>query len=65
VDREQRPRQHVERPAQPNSDPERDPLTGLTPAEEHALRRSAPLKPPQFEELRRLADRGLDRLRRA
>jgi hypothetical protein len=38
--------------------------TPLTPAEEHALRRSAPLTPMQFEELGRLAARGINPLRR-
>jgi DNA-binding CsgD family transcriptional regulator len=37
----------------------------LTPAEEHAMRRSAPLTPAQFEELRRLAAGEVDQRRRA
>ncbi len=36
---------------------------GLTPAEQHAMRRSAPLTPTQFKELRRLAERGVSPLR--
>jgi DNA-binding transcriptional regulator YiaG len=36
---------------------------GLTPAEMHALRRSAPLTPAQFTELRSLADKGVSPLR--
>jgi predicted nuclease with RNAse H fold len=45
-----------------------DPLTprakgGLTPAEEHALRRSEPLAPARFKELRRLAEQGISPLR--
>jgi hypothetical protein len=36
----------------------------LTPAEQHALRRSAPLSPAKFEELGRLAARGINPLRR-
>ena len=36
---------------------------GLTPAETHALRRSAPLTPAQFTRLRSLADRGISPLR--
>jgi hypothetical protein len=36
----------------------------LTPAEQHALRRSAPLSPEKFEELGRLAARGINPLRR-
>jgi len=38
--------------------------SGLTPAEQHALRRSAPLSPAKFEELGRLAARGINPLRR-
>jgi predicted nuclease with RNAse H fold len=37
---------------------------GLTRAEAHALRRSAPLTPAQFKELRRLAEHGVNPLRR-
>jgi hypothetical protein len=37
---------------------------GLTRAEAHALRRSAPLTPAQFKELRRLAAHGVNPLRR-
>jgi hypothetical protein len=36
---------------------------GLTRAEAHALRRSAPLTPAQFKELRRLAEHGVNPLR--
>jgi hypothetical protein len=36
----------------------------LTPAEQHALRRSSPLSPAQFEELGRLAARGINPLRK-
>jgi hypothetical protein len=36
---------------------------GLTRAEAHALRRSAPLTPAQFKELRRLAEHGINPLR--
>ncbi len=36
----------------------------LTPAEQHAMRRSAPLTPTQFDELRRLAEQGGNPLRR-
>jgi predicted nuclease with RNAse H fold len=36
---------------------------GLTRAEAHALRRSAPLTPEQFRSLRELAERGLSPLR--
>jgi hypothetical protein len=36
----------------------------LTPAEQHAIRRSAPLTPTHFEELRRLAEQGGNPLRR-
>jgi hypothetical protein len=39
-------------------------VTALTPAEEHALRRSAPLSPTQFEKLGRLAARGINPLRK-
>jgi hypothetical protein len=35
----------------------------LTPAEAHALRRSAPLTPGQFKVLRRLADHGVSPIR--
>jgi hypothetical protein len=62
VAREHRARQDVRPPQQRDSEPEPD--RGLTPAEQHAMRRSAPLKPPQFEELRRLAERGANPLRR-
>jgi hypothetical protein len=37
---------------------------GLTPAQQHAMQRSAPLTPTQFEELRRLTEQGPDRPRR-
>lgn len=36
----------------------------LTPAEKHAMRRSAPLTPAQFQEARRLAARGINPLHR-
>ena len=36
----------------------------FTPAELHAMRRSAPLTPTQYEELRRLAEQGGNPLRR-
>lgn len=36
---------------------------GLTRAEAHALRRSAPLTPEQFRELRLLAEHGVSPLR--
>jgi len=36
---------------------------GLTRAEAHALRRSAPLTPAQFRELRLLAEEGANPLR--
>jgi hypothetical protein len=36
---------------------------GLTRAEAHALRRSVPLTPSQFKELRRLAEHGVNPLR--
>jgi hypothetical protein len=36
---------------------------GLTRAEAHALRRSAPLTPAQFRELRLLAEQGVSPLR--
>jgi hypothetical protein len=36
----------------------------LTPAEQHALRRSDPLSPAKFEELGRLAARGINPLRK-
>ncbi len=53
-------------PSDPSSDSDdgRDPVTGLTPAQEHAMRRSAPLSPGQFAELRRLAERGVNPLPR-
>jgi hypothetical protein len=35
----------------------------LTPAEAHALRRSEPLAPARFKELRRLAEQGVSPLR--
>jgi predicted nuclease with RNAse H fold len=35
----------------------------LTRAEEHALRRSAPLTPTQFKTLRRMAEQGISPLR--
>jgi predicted nuclease with RNAse H fold len=38
-------------------------VAGLTRAEERALRRSAPLTPAQFKELRRLAEQGISPLR--
>jgi hypothetical protein len=41
-----------------------DARLGLTRAEAHALRRSAPLTPAQFKELRRLAEHGVNPLRR-
>lgn len=37
---------------------------GLTRAEAHALRRSEPLTPSQFKELRLLAEHGVSPLRR-
>ncbi len=37
--------------------------TSLTRAEEHALRRSAPLTPTQFKTLRRMAEQGISPLR--
>jgi predicted nuclease with RNAse H fold len=37
--------------------------TPLTRAEEHALRRSAPLTPSQFKTLRRMAEQGISPLR--
>jgi predicted nuclease with RNAse H fold len=37
--------------------------TPLTRAEEHALRRSAPLTPTQFKTLRRMAEQGISPLR--
>jgi hypothetical protein len=40
-----------------------DARLGLTRAEAHALRRSAPLTPAQFKELRRLAEHGVNPLR--
>lgn len=36
---------------------------GLTRAEAHALRRSEPLTPAQFKELRQLAEQGISPLR--
>ena len=39
-------------------------VSDLTPAERHALRRSAPLTPAKFEELGRLAARGINPLHR-
>lgn len=39
------------------------PEAGLTPSQVHALRRSAPLSPARFKELRRLADQGVTPLR--
>jgi predicted nuclease with RNAse H fold len=39
------------------------PITPLTRAEEHALRRSAPLTPTQFKTLRRMAEQGISPLR--
>jgi predicted nuclease with RNAse H fold len=38
-------------------------ITPLTRAEERALRRSEPLTPVQFKELRRLAEQGVSPLR--
>jgi predicted nuclease with RNAse H fold len=35
----------------------------LTRAEQHALRRSAPLTPTQFKTLRRMAEQGISPLR--
>jgi hypothetical protein len=43
-------------------DDRRDGASALTPAEQHAMRRSAPLTPNQFEEPRRLAARGINPL---
>jgi hypothetical protein len=40
-----------------------DARLGLTRAEAHALRRSAPLTPSQFKQLRRLAEHGVNPLR--
>jgi len=40
-----------------------DGRAALTPAEVHALRRSAPLTPVQFKTLRRLAEQGVSPLR--
>jgi hypothetical protein len=42
----------------------RESQTRLTPAQEHAMRRSAPLTPTQYDELRRLAEQGGNPLRR-
>lgn len=42
---------------------EPEPQFALTRAEAHALRRSAPLTPAQFTELRRLAQQGVSPLR--
>ncbi|MEA2194465.1 MAG: hypothetical protein QOG42_899 [Solirubrobacteraceae bacterium] len=36
----------------------------LTPAQDHALRRSAPLTPEQFKSLRQMAARGINPVRR-
>ena len=43
---------------------ERRDRSRLTRAEEHALRRSAPLTPQQFKELSRLAEQGISPLQR-
>jgi predicted nuclease with RNAse H fold len=40
-----------------------DAFVGLTRAEAHALRRSAPLTPAQFRQLRLLAEQGVSPLR--
>jgi hypothetical protein len=52
-------------PGQIGDDPRPGPAgPDLTPAEQHALRRSAPLSPDKFEELGRLAARGINPLRK-
>ena len=43
--------------------PAKPPGRSLTRAEERALRRSEPLTPAQFKELRRLAEQGVSPLR--
>jgi predicted nuclease with RNAse H fold len=47
----------------PEARVDRAPDTPLTRAEEHALRRSAPLTPTQFKTLRRMAEQGISPLR--
>lgn len=58
-------RPHAVEPPDAGSDPPGGPdrTPGFTPAEEHALRRSAPLTPTQFEELRHATEHAGDPLR--
>ncbi|MEA2151068.1 MAG: hypothetical protein QOD69_2898 [Solirubrobacteraceae bacterium] len=58
--------QPTRRSAVPRSeDPaKREQDVGLTPAQQHAMRRSAPLTPTQFTELRRLTEQEGNPLRR-
>jgi hypothetical protein len=49
--------------ARPETRLDRARNTRMTRAEEHALRRSAPLTPTQFKMLRRMADQGISPLR--
>jgi hypothetical protein len=61
------PREQGTYPSLTSSHDDREPResqTRLTPAQEHALRRSAPLTPTQYEELRRLSEQGGNPLRR-
>lgn len=59
-----------ELPSRPSLEPSsdhrrsRESQMRLTPAQEHAMRRSAPLTPTQYDELRGLAEQGGNPLRR-
>jgi hypothetical protein len=61
VAREHQTRPYVVPPQDRSSEPDEP---RFTPAELHAMRRSAPLTPTQYEELRRLAEQGANPLRR-
>lgn len=61
-------REHFRRPFVVPPDHRTDPASprteaALTPAQAHALRRSEPLAPARFKELRRLAEQGVSPLR--
>jgi hypothetical protein len=64
VARDQTTRPFVRSPDHRSADPVA-PRTeaGLTPAQAHAMRRSEPLAPERFKELRRLAEQGVSPLR--